>query len=534
MPRSMPAPLLLLFAALFLAIPCPGAGASPENPSRPRCYDGEGRTISCPDSGQDAALLAGVAWPAPRFTDNGDGTITDHLTGLVWLQDAGCLGKAGWQGAQEQVKAFSGSEAAECANYSAAHGDWRLPTIQELEALTNLAEPDMAAWLQTMGFIDVAPAGYWTSTPTANPYNGWLVQLDSGAVTYEQKMTPRHIWPVRAAGTPKKTTPAEPPDTAQEQKGSAARFVDHRDGTITDTRTGLMWLKDAGRLAPAAWSEALAAVQGLNSGLPQLRTKYQDWRLPNRRELQSLIAYQHDYPALPPESPFGGVRSAYYWSSSTLTAAPVRAWGVHLTYGDSAPLIKAEPAAVWPVRTTTAGSNLARTGDWLQEQRLFAQQEESSEAEEAEAGPPRFVDNGDGTLTDTRTGLMWLADAGCFGKMNRQAAEEMVIFFNNNLNPLECRGYTGNYQDWRLPTIEQLAGLPQPATSDGAAWLVDQGFSRVQPHGYWSETGHKLNIYYGWLYNLKSGQKRSYPTTFRYFVWPCRSGLAAQAAQEGK
>jgi hypothetical protein len=45
-------------------------------------------TTNCP-SGQDGDLEKGVAWPDPRFTDNGDGTVTDNLTGLVWLE--GCL-----------------------------------------------------------------------------------------------------------------------------------------------------------------------------------------------------------------------------------------------------------------------------------------------------------------------------------------------------------------------------------------------------------------------------------------------------------
>ena len=41
----------------------------------------------------DGLLRAGIEWPAPRFTDNGDGTVTDSLTGLMWLKDGGCLKK---------------------------------------------------------------------------------------------------------------------------------------------------------------------------------------------------------------------------------------------------------------------------------------------------------------------------------------------------------------------------------------------------------------------------------------------------------
>jgi len=42
-------------------------------------------------TGDDGDIQAGVSWPSPRFMDNGDGTITDNLTGLMWLQDANCI-----------------------------------------------------------------------------------------------------------------------------------------------------------------------------------------------------------------------------------------------------------------------------------------------------------------------------------------------------------------------------------------------------------------------------------------------------------
>ncbi|MCK4467420.1 MAG: DUF1566 domain-containing protein, partial [Desulfobacterales bacterium] len=65
------------------------------------------------------------------------------------------------------------------------------------------------------------------------------------------------------------------------------RFQDHRDGTITDRCTGLMWSKNADPAAgPFNWSQALDAVSGLNA---KKYCGYQDWRLPNVNELASLI-----------------------------------------------------------------------------------------------------------------------------------------------------------------------------------------------------------------------------------------------------
>ena len=62
-----------------------------------------GNIIDCAGTGQDGEIQAGVEWPFPRFTDNGDGTVTDNLTGLMWLKDAGCIVNVTWQGALDAV-----------------------------------------------------------------------------------------------------------------------------------------------------------------------------------------------------------------------------------------------------------------------------------------------------------------------------------------------------------------------------------------------------------------------------------------------
>ena len=54
------------------------------------CYDSLGAVVPCAGTGQDGEIKAGVAWPSPRFTDNSNGTVTDNLTGLIWLKNANC------------------------------------------------------------------------------------------------------------------------------------------------------------------------------------------------------------------------------------------------------------------------------------------------------------------------------------------------------------------------------------------------------------------------------------------------------------
>ena len=69
----------------------PASAPVPET-GQTTCYDALGNTIACLDSGQDGELQKGVAWPSPRFTDYGDGTVRDNLTGLTWMKEADCIG----------------------------------------------------------------------------------------------------------------------------------------------------------------------------------------------------------------------------------------------------------------------------------------------------------------------------------------------------------------------------------------------------------------------------------------------------------
>ena len=63
------------------------------------CSNEDGDTILCPNTGQDGELKSGLAWPLPRFSENGDGTVTDNLTKLVWLQNPFCGSTMEWEAA---------------------------------------------------------------------------------------------------------------------------------------------------------------------------------------------------------------------------------------------------------------------------------------------------------------------------------------------------------------------------------------------------------------------------------------------------
>jgi hypothetical protein len=144
-------------------------------------------------------------------------------------------------------------------------------------------------------------------------------------------------------------------DDGDLEKGVAwpsPRFTDNADGTVTDNLTGLIWLKNANADGVKTWADAIAYCNGLASGSAGLTdgSSVGDWRLPNRFELESLIDLSQCGPCLPPGHPFINVKSANYWSSSTVAAGTDYAWYVLMSNGYVFNLFKTSSYYVWPVR----------------------------------------------------------------------------------------------------------------------------------------------------------------------------------------
>lgn len=157
-----------------------------------------GQTISYA-LGDDGDLEKGVAWPSPRFTDNGNGTATDNLTGLIWLKDAACMGQRQWSDSLTQIGALNAGRDFYCDDYwSGTFDDWRLPNVRELFSLADFSS---AAGLPSgHPFTGVQSDFYWSSTTTVGyPDIAWIVTV-SGYVWPEVlggKAKYWHVWPVR-------------------------------------------------------------------------------------------------------------------------------------------------------------------------------------------------------------------------------------------------------------------------------------------------------------------------------------------------
>ena len=116
-------------------------------------------------------------------------------------------------------------------------------------------------------------------------------------------------------------------------QGAEPAYRDNGDGTVTDLNTGLMWMRatadtdndgDIDSGDELDWQPACDYCDGLEYA------GYSDWRLPDRRELMSIVDYGRDYPAI---NPVFSCRSSYYWSSSTYAFRPAHAWGVDFISG---------------------------------------------------------------------------------------------------------------------------------------------------------------------------------------------------------
>jgi hypothetical protein len=117
-------------------------------------------------AGDDGALHMGVASPTPRFTDNGNGTVTDNLTGLIWMKNANAFGvKKTWAEALDAAATVADGFGG--LRDGSKPGDWRLPNLREFQSLIDYGRMNPAL-PENHPFTGVQAWYYWTSTSYAS------------------------------------------------------------------------------------------------------------------------------------------------------------------------------------------------------------------------------------------------------------------------------------------------------------------------------------------------------------------------------
>ena len=259
-----------------------------------QCYDNLD-VIACPDEGeafygQDAQNTGN----APSYQANDDGTVTDLVTGLMW---AACPDLNG-DGVIDVDDKLTYEEAlAYAATFDlAGYSDWRLPTIKELYSLIdfNGTDPSAIQGTDTSGLTPFIDTDYFEFAFGDTNAGERIIDSQMATSTLYTSTTMNGnttMCGVNFADGRIKGYPVDKLFYVYYVRGNPDYgindFVDNNDGTVSDLATGLMWAQeDSG--AGMDWESALAWVQQLNE---ENYLGYSDWRLPNAKELQSLVDY---------------------------------------------------------------------------------------------------------------------------------------------------------------------------------------------------------------------------------------------------
>ncbi|MBN2791581.1 MAG: DUF1566 domain-containing protein [Desulfuromonadales bacterium] len=294
-------------------------------------------TSTCENCGEDADYLINL----PSYTklnatgndlpDDTDewSTVRDNITGLIWeiktdddsIHDKD--NKYTWDNCENLVAALN------AANYG-GHNDWRLPTIFELLYLNDYGQFNPS--IQTDYFPQCQSDAFWSSTVDASSSNfQWTFNFSNGCISSSLKSNSSCYVRAVCSGLSRSSSP-----------------VDNGNGTVTDPHTGLMWQQ--GETDSMTRDAALQACE--NSNL----AGYDDWRLPNVKELASLVDFNRFNPSADDTS-FPDIFSNNYWSSSIQSSDPNKAWLMNFFLGMTVRDDKLEKNNVRVVRGGQTWSN---------------------------------------------------------------------------------------------------------------------------------------------------------------------------------
>ena len=258
----------------------------------------------------------------------------------------------------------------------------------------------------------------------------------------------------------------------KQDKDDTPNYINPHDADNTYT-----WY-DGSSGTPGDGTDTLDFIAALNSSQ---FGGYSDWRLPTVMELFFLVDRNSYNPSIN-TTYFPNTVSSYYWSSTTIAGYPGHAWDVYFLDGYvGSRSAKSNDHSVRAVRSGQCGSF------------------------------DNFIDNGDGTVTNTDTGLMWQQDTA----PDTYSWGEALSY---------CENLTlANYTDWRLPNVNELQSIVDYSTYDPS--INTTFFPNTVSDDYWSSTMYAYGPYFAWLVHFYYGAvSYDYGSNYGYYVRAVRGG----------
>ena len=301
------------------------------------------------------------------------------------------------------------------------------------------------------------------------------------------------------------------PSAAVVESTPSTDFVNNGDGTVTHSKTGLMWKQCAQGLSGSGCATGIAATpiwsDALKMAVTDTTAGHTDWRLPNKKELESLVETCGYDPAIN-QTFFPGTPTAqFFWSSSSSLVDTTQAWRVSFNSGRNNTDIKATATHyVRLVRAVGPPDNF--DAQILPPPPPAACQAGHGSALVSQSTPSTdFVNNGDGTVTHSKTGLMWKQCAQGLSGSGCATGIAAVPIWSDALK-MAVTDTTAGHTDWRLPNKKELESLVETCGYDPA---INQTLFPGTPttQFFWSSSSSLVDTTQAWRVSFYSGRNNT-------------------------
>ncbi|MCI5190018.1 MAG: DUF1566 domain-containing protein, partial [Candidatus Electrothrix sp. AS4_5] len=510
-----------------------------------------------------------------QYIDHGNGTVTDTKTGLMWKRcSEGLSGDNCEHGKLEEYTYNDAVKRFKDVKY-AGYADWRLPTIDELKTLIYCSkgvnkygqcnDRSEKPNINQQAFPNTRAWGYWSGSSSAsNSASAWFVAFNNvkSNIGYRSDYLPVRL--VRsgtsqssvveaAAGTlldqaiDKMSEGESHQNVAlQESKKTIGQYITHGNGTVTDTKTGLMWKRCSEGLSGDNCEHGKAEEYTYDDAVKRFKhvsyAGYSDWRVPTINELKTLVYCSKgvqenkrgrcnrgsEEPSINQQA-FPNTEKGAYWSG--LSSSPFGAWYVYFNLGHSSPGNRKNNLSVRLVRSETSRSDVVGSQDIG---RMTEGESHQNAASQEEKKIGQYIDHGNGTVTDTKTGLMWKRCTEGLSGDNCEHGKAEEYTYDDAIKRFKHVSYAG-YSDWRLPIIDELKTLvdcSKGVMKDSGRCnkgskrptINQQLFPNTEKRAYWSGSSLADRADFAWSVNFSYGYSYTYPHSSSVAVRLLRGG----------